>query len=205
MKRIDPATNKGGWWVDETLHKFKGALPTSWDRKSRKVFRDWFRLELGKYRSAIKGRAAMPAPTTELDELLRTQRLVEQTHSALAILPPRSRAVLQTVGLRESAQIGATWGELEKRLSNDLMVAGALLGQVARALGDAKVDSRGRPKSTARDALLAAVVANLRASGMKAEEARETASQILVRCQIQSPSDSDRLKTAVRRGRKRTY
>lgn len=191
-----PKATRGavGWWADETVPDLSGALPATVDIEQ---FSTWLGPMLAQYRAAMATRAATPSRNELVGELRECVEKIDMARSALHDLSPWARGALGSI-----SHAGANWPELARRLISDIDIARSLLATAAAALA-APAPKRGRKNAAARDALLAAIVAKLRASPMRAADAGHAADLILVRLGIVSPEDADSIKRAVRRGQKK--
>ena len=201
------------WWVDETIRDktlpdetvpgpnktiadIAKALPA---RVEFHAFMEWLGPVLGKYRDDIKMRAARPTLSEETATLGQILQSIRSARVVLRTMPPETAAKLAALSL----PLDVKWPELQRRLLDDMETASLLMSKAEARLSRQK-PVRGRKSAAPRNALLAAVVAMLRATPMKAADAREAAARIVGLCGVDTLTiDPESIRKANRRGEER--
>lgn len=111
------------------------------------------------------------------------------------------RDTLQWLPIVNSPKLGKKWRTLATRLDDDLYEACRLLRLAEKEVVPTPTKRGARPK-TARDALLASVVAEVQAHGVRAGLARDAAAKIVSAFGIAVPLDGTTLKRAVAKAKR---
>lgn len=209
-------------WVDKRVPDLSSVL-TPWLGIDPEEFARWLAPLLGEYRTEAAILAALPTRSEELTWLDDLMARIEATTELLrpGAIPIRTEALLVDEGYGQKVNgyepnsrrwaerlpdtskhsPGVNWFDFRSRLVSDLHLL-RTLARRARSRLAAGASRRGRKSQRARDALLAAVIDRLRASGLPELAARGTAEQVLVVCGVAVPEHADSVKRAARKGRK---
>ena len=193
MSRAAPVP---GWWVDETVPDLSDVLTPKLGI-DRQAFGQWLGPLLGEYRSAEHVKQATPARADELEFVREFAGLLRKVETLVVRGAPDR---VQTLMVEAGNRVGISWFEVRRRLRDDLDTA-RLLARYAGERIKGRPISKGRKPETARDALLHAVVAELRKAGMKRTLAESLAEQVLVRCGVRTP-EAPSIKRATKRVQK---
>lgn len=194
------------YWDDELVPEMpdlSSELDNCLSAVSVVEFTEWLRQRLARYRVSERARAEMgqrlaivqwiEAAATGIDEALDDGRLNQLP--AFFAEPAIEYAAMKA---------GAKWREL--LASRDASAIADVLRTAAADLRKQK-SNRGRPRMTARDQLLAAIMQELRRLGMRSADAAGRADSILIKCKVPSAithddADHRSLARAARRVRK---
>lgn len=184
-----------GWWVDETVPDLGDVLTPGLGIDAQ-AFAQWLGPLLGEYRGAEYVKQATPARADELEFVREFTGLLRKVETLVRGVPDRTDALIAVAGSRA----GINWIELRRRLRDDLETTRQLAGYAADRI-KGRPSAKGRKPEAARDALLRAVVGELRKAGMKRTLAEGLAEQVLVRCGVRTPEASS-IKRATKRVQK---
>lgn len=197
-----PTSGASFEWVDDDTPDLEDILARNPDVDSAALIR-WLGPRLGDYRSQVAGSVPNPAAARQyLEELAGTAaRMRELLGSTVpdAMAADRLHFTAKDMGLR--------WQAMSEQLRLDLAcLERVVTGAEARLRG--LQAARGRKSARPRDMLLADLVKYLRAAPMKADPARNVATEILVCCGIDTPAiksadKTDATRRAERRGLKK--
>ena len=181
------------WWSDEAVPDLSAVLTPGLGIDPA-AFAAWLAPLLVNYRDTLHARRSLPARADELAYARTAVAALEAAEKVLArrAMPDRVAAHAFVAGHRE----GVDFRELCTRVRTDLALVRRLLRTAERKRA-AEIVPPGRKGDAARDALLAGVVAQLRAAGLKAELARAVARDVLHACGVAVPVDPKR---ATKRG-----
>lgn len=163
-----------------------------------KEFAAWLLEPLTRYHLDEWFRAHRPARKDELGALTALDKSLRKVcmHLGPGGVPPVADALINESLYRSR---GEWLPELNERVLADLCRLLALIEQARKAIRQAGPQRAGRRPAGPRDRLLKDVVSRLRACGLKAEQARELAELVLVRCKVPVPSADTSIRRAARR------
>lgn len=161
------------------------------------AFSEWLLLPLTRYRIDEQIRAQATTRKGELAALDALERNIRTACDLLGFgsLPPVAEALMNDISYLARGEL---LHEISERVLPDLHRLLVLVEQARSTILDAGPQRAGRRPNTARDRLLRDVLAELRESGLKAEDARSVAEQVLVRCGVPVPADDRSIRRAAR-------
>lgn len=164
------------------------------------TFCEWLGPKLAEYRFWLAARRDESSRSEHAATLRRMETTMSDAMDALRpdALHPEIECLVNDALYRLGGQ---QIHEVRAQLWQGVMRWRVLL-EHARAGVEGQPERTGAKSKERRDALLREVVAKLRNEGLKAEDARGRAAEILVACRVQTPGSEDSLPKAIRRGAK---
>ena len=185
-------------WIDERVPDLGDLLPATIDVQA---FAQWLAREIGNYRFWADDGAVRPTLAAELNAVRRARKVLRDAATAASSLPREAEALLGLEVYRRSSVIGHDdWRVIAQRVHNDAATLAIVLGYVERTLAARKPRRGAKPKAP-RDYLLRAIVDRLGTDGLGKGQARTIAADVLLRCEVPTPTDERTVRRTDVRGR----
>lgn len=183
--------NTGGW-VDRRIPEPAMELLKRYGIGSDDYFVAWFGSNLGRYRASAPAEPGVPDQVSDMRKLAELMAQVSEGLEGGRI-SPTGKAIADEAIHKAHGEFFST---VAQRLRQDLQRAGDALEHSADVLAS---QARRGPKNKVylRNVLLDALVKKLREAGYNAEDAREGAREILLRCRISGPYSERAIRRAI--------